>query len=135
MRPFIFEPISKSFYLFTKEASRSYIYRLDPPFDYNNINKAKKVGEFRINGQKVTAADITYDRKMFILKTYEYIFYWERNNNETFEELIQTTPKLLPYKGEAQGEAACFSMNKNNYFTISEKSNGIIPSIRHYYKM
>lgn len=131
---FIFEPLSQSIYLFTKEASRSYIYRLEAPFDYNNINEAKKIGEFRINGQRVTAADITFDGNCFILKTYEYIFYWERVNNETFEELIQKTPMLLPYKGEAQGEAVCFSLNKNNYFTISEKNNGITPSLRHYYK-
>jgi len=127
---FICDPLSKNLYLFTKKGSLSEIYKLEPPFDYNNMNIAKKIGSIHISGQKATAADISYDRNYFVLKTYDYILVWNNDSNLTLEELLKTPPKKLPYLGEAQGESFCFSTNPSSYITISEYSNGILPKFK-----
>ena len=128
---FICDPLSKNLYLFTKQGSLSEIYKLEPPFDYDNVNIAKKIGSIHISsGQKVTAADISFDRNYFVLKTYDYIFIWNNKSNLTLEELLKSSPKKLPYVGEAQGEAFCFSTNSSSYITTSEYKNGILPKLQ-----
>jgi len=131
---FICEPNTGVLYFFTKESSSSYIYRLSPPFDFEHINILEKIGEFDINAQKVTAADMSLNGNYFVLKTYEYIFIWQNNSNLDFEELLKEDPLKLPYQGEAQGEAFCFSSNADKYLTISELNNGIQPKLRINYK-
>lgn len=128
---FSVDPLTGDFYIFTKAVGHSNIFRL--PYETQDTQVVLEyVGNLSMSHEKITASDFSTDGCHFLLKSYEYIYEWERGDAISFSEVIKNTPKVLPYKVEAQGEAACWSLNANAYITISEYSNSIHPVFRFY---
>jgi hypothetical protein len=112
------DPANNSIYIITKRDAFSKIYKLTPPFS-SAINLAEQVGQLPYGGVVSTA--ISSDRKEIIIKTYLELGYYKINNNESIESALNKTPVVIPYLPEPQGEAVCFSISNNGYFTLSEK--------------
>lgn len=76
----------------------------------------------------VTAADISLDQKSLLIRTYGNVWLYNRKNeNISFSELITaSTPNSIAHPFEAQGEAICFNLDGNAFYTISE---GYFPKI------
>jgi len=125
------EPETNHIYLFTKAATNCLVYRINYPFLEDEQNEAEYLGKIKINGQKVTAADISKDGTKILIKTYETVFYWERDHSESIVDLLQTEPLRVPYVGEVQGEAICFTTD-GGYLTTSEKDKNVHPSFNFY---
>ena len=120
---FCFDPLSSDFYFFSKNSFKTQVYRLSLPLTANGFNMLQSVGEIALPNQMVTAANISFDGKFLMLKTYENIYFWERSDKEPIETLLTLEPVRLPYIKENHGEAACFSVQKNLYLTVSEKTD------------
>jgi hypothetical protein len=68
----------------------------------------------------ITAGDISRDGKEIVIKSYIYIFYWDRKANESIPQCLKRAFIGLPYNPEKQGEAIGFTKDGRSYYTISE---------------
>ncbi|WP_373492910.1 hypothetical protein [Aquiflexum sp.] len=124
------DPKTKDIYLATKRDLRSMLFVLPYPQNVNEKMKAIHAGTFSF--RIATAGTVSKDGNEVLIKNYDRIFYWKRNDNESFIDMIQRVPALAPYNpAEAQGEAVCFD-HQGGYFTLSEFSNSIVPELFYY---
>jgi len=125
---FLVDPISKHIYIITKRDNPSKIYKILFPYS-TGMNTATAVGSLPYSGVVSTA--MSRNGKEIIVKTYQGLFYYTRNSNETIEQVLQKSYKPLPYQMEPQGEAVTFANNGSGYFTLSEK--GFASSVNLYF--
>ena len=78
--------------------------------------------------------DVSRDGSQILIKNYLQVFYWTRQANQSLYEALQAPPIRLPYLPEPQGEAIGFNFKGNAYFTLSEKRNGVAPTLYRYPK-
>ncbi|MBW3469637.1 hypothetical protein [Arthrospiribacter ruber] len=129
----LLDPWTKDLFLVTKRDFFSIIYVLPYPQSTDEPMEAIKVGEFPFT--RAVGGNISLDGKEMLIKTYDFIFHWERNENEDMVEFFTKIPKLAPYNpAEPQGEAICFDENKG-YYTLSEFSNAIVPVLYYYERL
>ncbi len=115
------DPWSHHLYIVTKRDARCAVYKATYPFDTARTITLEKVAQLPYSG--FVGGSISGDGKHIVLKTYLQAFYWERNENETLISALSRQPKMLPYKMEKQGEAICWSLDAQRYYTISEGKN------------
>lgn len=118
----LIDPDTKDLYVITKGVFTERIFRLAFPQSVNNINTAEFVG----NTQQfiLTGGEISADGTQILLKNYETVIYWKRRKDESIVQAISRLRDLnAPYIREVQGEAICFSVDGNGYFTLSERAN------------
>jgi hypothetical protein len=77
------------------------------------------------------AGDISINDEI-LLKTYDNIYYWKRQQGESIYQTLAKQPKILPYKPEPQGESITWKTDGNGYFTLSERNGAIIPDLLFY---
>lgn len=118
------DPISKDIFVITKSKPAAHLYKITYPYHYNQMNYATHCGTFSFPPNQITAADISADGKQILLKTYEHVIYWERDVTKTIDEVLQQAFTRVPYIGEPQGEAICFTKN-GGYLTVSEKNSSV----------
>lgn len=116
----LLDPTTKDLYVITKGVFTERIFRLSFPQLTNALNTAKFVAttqQFILTGGEISA-----DGKQILLKSYDTIMYWQRKEDES---IVQALGRLrdfnAPYIPEGQGEAICFSVDGNGYFTLSER--------------
>ena len=102
------------------------------PLPFGETIEMTHLGNINFRFQQITAADISHDGEHILLKSYDYIYYWHRTNNAPLNEVFLGTPIRLPYNAEVQGEAVCWLNEQNQYMTISELNNGILPGLSRY---
>ena len=78
--------------------------------------------------------DISKDGSQILIKTYLAVFYWKRTEKQSLVEALKVVPMRLPYVPEPQGEAIGFNFKGDAYFTLSEKRNGVMPTLYRYPK-
>lgn len=129
---FLVDPISGELFIISKREQKNAFYRV--PADAFEKGKAllEKSQEFSFTSS--VGGDISKDGSQILIKNYLEVFYWTRQANQSISEVLQTLPRRLPYRPEPQGEAIGFNFNGNAYFTISEKRNGIVPTLYRYPK-
>ena len=126
----LLDPWTMDLFLVTKRDFFSIIYVLPYPQDIETPMEAIRVGEFPFT--RAVGGNISLDGKEMLIKTYDFIMHWERNEGESMVDMFLKTPKLVPYNPtEPQGEAICFDENKG-YYTLSEFSNAIVPVLYYY---
>ncbi len=126
----LLDPWTKDLFLVTKRDFFSIIYVLPYPQKTSGFDEPIKVGEFPFT--RAVGGNISLDGKEMLVKTYDHIMYWERQEDESMVDMFMKSPKLAPYNPpEPQGEAICFDQN-GGYFTISEYSNSVIPVLYYY---
>lgn len=127
----LYDPLYDDLYVVTKRDFNSFIYALPGDLDWTQTQEALPIGNFLFT--RAVAGNVSLDGSQLLLKTYEFIMYWERDLSKPLWETFQTKPQLAPYDpGEPQGEAICFDLEGKGYYTLSEYSNSIIPVLYNY---
>lgn len=129
---FLVDPISGELFLVSKRETKNTLYRV--PVDGFQKGNAllEKLHSFDFTSS--VGADVSRDGSQILIKNYLQVFYWTRQPNQSLSEALQAPPRRLPYLAEPQGEAIGFNYKGNAYFTLSEKRNGIIPTLYRYPK-
>ncbi len=129
------DPIEKLLYIITKRGDSVGVYTSPLTYKANDTITLTFRGRLFFSGIKpfkwITAADVTADGKQILVKSYEKVYYWQRQANQPIWQALKTTPKELVYKQEKQGEAISFTRDGKGYYTTSE---GIYAPI-YYYKI
>jgi len=120
------DPLTKDIYILSKRETSVNIYRAAYPQDTENVITLEKLGTLPIEaeniGDQIVAGDITKDGMEILLKSYNKVYYWQRNDVSTsIVDLLQSEPTELPYTPEPQGEAITFATDNSGYYTLSEK--------------
>jgi hypothetical protein len=129
---FLVDPVSGELFLVSKRDTKNTLYRV--PADGFEKGEAvlEKLHSFDFTSS--VAGDVSRDGSQVLIKTYLAVFYWKRTEKQSLVEALQAAPIRLPYLPEPQGEAIGFNFKGNAYFTLSEKRNGIIPTLYRYSK-
>jgi len=118
------DPIEKLIYIVSKRSDSVTVYTTPLNFKANDTLVLSKKCKLYFNGFRpfkwITAGDISRDGQQILLKSYEKVYYWKRNNNEPVWKTLLKTPTELPYKPEKQGEAIGFTIDGKGYYTTSE---------------
>lgn len=125
------DPLTKNIYLVTKRDFFAKVYEIPFPQKPSVQNTIKDVGTFPFTF--ITAGSVSKDGQQVAIKTYDRIFYWTRQPNQSFVDMLADKPELVPYQREVQGEAICFHPD-GGYFTLSEKANDKVPDLYFYSK-
>lgn len=113
-------------YIITKRESRSRVYGLPHKEDYSAWDTAIFCGSFPFNG--VTAADVKYNDRVLVIRTYLDIFTWHWEFGSDIRQVMAGIPRKPSYdQSEPQGEAITFSVGDKSYYVLSEKLFGISP--------
>ncbi|WKN31794.1 hypothetical protein PZB74_00280 [Porifericola rhodea] len=132
------DPLTKDLYIIAKNLDDPAIYRLAYAETQNDDTiTLERLSILNIPSKGptdlITAADISSDGLEVLVKTYGFIYYWKRKDSQTsIAELLQTTPEIIPYNPEPQGEAITFGKNDSGFYTLSEKRFGITPRLFFY---
>jgi hypothetical protein len=127
------DPIEKLIYIVTKRYDTVGVYTY--PLKYRNDDTVTMTFRTKLyfKGIKpfkwITAGDISKDGSKILLKSYEKVYYWQRQPNEPAWRAMQRPPRELPYKQEKQGEAIGFTPDGKGYYTTSE---GVFAPIYYY---
>ncbi|WP_246539053.1 hypothetical protein [Litoribacter ruber] len=124
------DPVTKDIYIATKRDFRAMVFVAPYPQPVDELMTLTHVGNLGFT--RALAGTVSVDGNEVLIKDDARIFYWQRNEGESFAKMLARTPKLAPYNPvEPQGEAVCFDLD-GGYFTLSEFSNGIVPVLYHY---
>ena len=113
------DPASKDIYIVTKRDVKSKVYKLTYPYSTTVDNTVTEVATLPFTNS--TAADLSSDRKMLVIRNYFDIYYYSIPDGSTIADILTTTPENLVFEPEAQGESIAFNTNLSGYYTISEK--------------
>ena len=123
--------VTKDIFIVTKRDPYSKVYKLSYPQDTAGLNIASFVMDLPYKG--VVSAAIASSQNEVLVKTYSSVYYYERKNGESIEQLLKQPYQTLPYQVEAQGEAICFANDNSGFYTLSEK--GFLPAVKlNFYK-
>jgi len=144
----MFDPITKSIYVIGKRDSKIRVYKLSFPQSTSSNTEAELVTNITLErdpeedtpNNYLTAGDISTDGKEIVIKSYNSVFYWAREDGVSIEQALETIPSMLPYNTEPQGEALCWNpIADKGYYTLSEEIiflNGfefVFPAQLYYY--
>jgi hypothetical protein len=128
------DPIEKQLLIVSKRGDTVAMYSSPLTYKVNDTVTLTKRGTLFFPGFRpfkwITAGDISKDGQKVLLKSYDKVYYWHRQNNEPIWETMSRKFRELPYKGEKQGEAIGFTPDGKGYYTTSE---GVFAPI-YYYK-
>ena len=107
------------------QANRFYTGEID-------LNKSKTTLEyqFELPITKTVGADMLDNGDYFIFKTYDNVYSMLFDEDRELPNVL--TLKALPYEVEPQGEAICWDLEGNGYFTLSEERNGFEGNLFYY---
>ncbi|OOQ60189.1 hypothetical protein [Mucilaginibacter pedocola] len=127
------DPIEKLFYIVTKRRDTVEVFTSPLKYKYDDTVTMTFRAKLYFKGIKpfkwVTAGDISKDGSKILLKSYEKVYYWNRQPNEHAWQAMQRPARELPYKQEKQGEAIGFTPDGKGYYTTSE---GVFAPIYYY---
>ncbi|MBD3749402.1 MAG: hypothetical protein IE931_07895 [Sphingobacteriales bacterium] len=111
-------------YIISKREDSVGVYSAPLNSPVGKINILKKEEKLFFPGpfgpKWITAGDISRDGKRVLVKSYMFVFYWDRKPDDTIPQCLKGAFKELPYKPEPQGEAIGFCHDGESYYTISE---------------
>ncbi|MEH0155175.1 hypothetical protein V6R21_13600 [Limibacter armeniacum] len=117
------DPWTLDLYIVTKREKHTYVYWAPSPQDTYFTTELIEVAEIPFVG--CVGGDISPDGTKILLKDYNTIYSWKRENGESLVEAFQRQPLEMPYVPEPQGEAVGWSANGEGYFTLSESAGDV----------
>jgi hypothetical protein len=114
----MFDPVSRNLYLVSKRERKTRLYCLPHPQAGPEIITAQLLAELPLD--LITSGDISADGREILLKNYQYVYYWQRQDGESVEAVLCRPPVVLPYQTERRGEAIAFAPDGQGYFTLGE---------------
>lgn len=127
----LIDPLSKDIYILSKREDHIGVYVAKYPQSTTEVITLKKLASIPYN--QTVAADISADGQEILLKTYNNIYYWQRNNR-SISQTLSSPPLSIRYKREPQGEAIAWQRDGLGFYTLSEKRAGIEPVLYFYAK-
>jgi len=79
----------------------------------------REAQEAKASGQLV-GGDISPSGLGLLIKSYGHMYYWRRSSVQ--DSFFDSDPRVVPYRGERQGEAVAWAADEKGYFTLSEGS-------------
>jgi hypothetical protein len=125
------EPKTGDIYIISKREEQVGLYQIAYPFNFQDKNIAERICSLPLSW--VTAADLSDDGKLLIIKTYTSIYRYKTKLDNNNIITLSPNPKSLPYITEPQGEAICWDAKNKGYYTLSEADKGIKQTL-YYYK-
>lgn len=116
----LFDPVTNKFYIISKREENVGIFELPEKLSETDTMELKQVSNLPF--QNITSGDITIDGKEILLKTYDSIFYWNRNTDQMIISELSKEHIQVDYKIEPQGESICWNLDGSGFYTLSEKS-------------
>ncbi len=128
---FFVDPITNKMYIITKREKNARLYII--PLEFNGQKLTAEyilVFPFGNNSDEgftgVTAGDISKEGKRILIKDYNNVWYYERENTEDLSITFSKTPEKIDsyfysLNDEPQGEAICWNNNNSGFFTASEE--------------
>jgi hypothetical protein len=126
------DPITGTLFIVSKREPKNAVYQVPAMAFEKGSAILEKTHEFDFNSS--VAGDISKDGSQILIKTYLAVFYWKRTEKQSLVEALKLAPMRLPYVPEPQGEAIGFNFKGDAYFTLSEKRNGVTPTLYRYPK-
>ena len=127
------DPVEKLLYIVTKRGDTVGVYSTPLAFKANDTARLTFRTKLFFPGIKpfkwITAADISKKGDQILVKSYEKVYYWRRQPNESVWRALQRPFRELKYKQEKQGEAIGFTPDGKGYYTTSE---GVYAPIYYY---
>jgi len=118
------DPIDNMLYVISKREFRSTVYGAEV---FTNVKQQyftlNRIAELPFTFATASAIDQTGTQ--LLVKNITHIFYWQRNRSESWKQVLQRKPAILPYQVEPQGEAIAFDSKGNGFYTISERPFGL----------
>jgi hypothetical protein len=125
------DPRTKDIYIVTKRERPVTVYRLPYPQSTTDIILAEKYGTLPFT--YAVGGDVSADGKEILIKTYNEVYLWSRDQGESMRNAFMRPPFRCKYTPEPQGEAIAFALDGSGYYTLSEIFAGKLPRI-YYYK-
>jgi hypothetical protein len=123
------DPLTKDLYIASKNAI-TFLYLAEYPQTTDSLYTMKEIAVLPLS--TLTAGDISGAGDEILMKNYSEVYYWKRLPGEKIITTLNRTPALVPYTIEAQGEAICWSITGDAYYTTSEFTNNIIAGLWKY---
>lgn len=131
---FFIDPTSGDLYLLSKQADhRSQLLRASATMlaaggGELELLAERSFGQAKVPGSTMpTAASISRDGGMILIRTYESVLLFRRLTGESVVGALGREPETLPAPRERQGEAISFVDDDSAFLTISE---GVRPAIK-----
>lgn len=125
------DPLTRDIYIVSKREESVRVYRAAYPQSTTETITLEHVAT--LEGLTfITGGDISKDGMHILLKDYQTIFYWYRQEDESVAEAFARKPINPPYTLEPQGEGIAWSIDEAGYFTLSEEPQGIAAHLYFY---
>lgn len=125
------DPRTDEFVIVSKRDVRARIYS-------GRLNDSRKQiltfrGELPVT--LVTGGSVSSDGLRILLKSYHKTWEWTRDPKEPLWKALLRNGSRVPYAPEQQGEAICYDLDNNGYYTTSEREDGGNAAPIHYYPL
>lgn len=119
------DPNGSDLWILTKETNgRSEIFSAPAASPAETRVVLKSVGEVWLrgcgSGSQVTAADISSDGTLVLVRTYQAVLLWERPARTSLPDALSKPPWMLRAPNEVQGEGITFSADRKAWLTLGE---------------
>jgi Tol biopolymer transport system component len=125
------DPLDGRIYILSKRDDKNSLYSFDQKA-FEKAGETEMKDHFNLPFTMSTAGDISADGSKILIKNYQSIFYWEREEGEDLLDVLKRDPISLPYNPEPQGEAIGFGPSGATFYTLSEKRFSIAPVLYCY---
>jgi hypothetical protein len=126
----LLDPWTRDLYIVTKREFPVTVYRLPYPQSTTDTIEAELYGVLPFT--MAVGGDVSADGREIIIKSYDRVYLWQRNQGESMAAAFMRRPLRLPYVPEPQGEAIAFTPDGSGYYTLSEIRDGIWPRLYFY---
>jgi len=124
---------TKDLYIFSKREPAINLYRLPYPQSTTEVMVAERVMK-AMPFTLIVAADWSADGEEILIKNYNEVYYWKHKTGQPITETLSQSPEILPYHKEPLGESIAFALDGSGYYTLSERANGVKPTLMFYPK-
>lgn len=116
---FLVDPVNHELVFITKGRDGTNLVLVAPESAFATGEVTARVGA-ELHLGLVTAADITRDGRLILVRTYTDAFMWPRAPGQSVSVALGQPACRLPTEAEPQSEAAAFNHLGTGYFTLSE---------------
>lgn len=113
------DAITGDWYIITKREQLSRVYRYAAPQRAGELVTLELM-PFELSFRQAVGGDVSADGREILVKNYDAVFYWSREDGEPLHRALQREPRRQPYTKERQGEAIAFALDDSAYYTTSE---------------
>ncbi|OQP64158.1 hypothetical protein A3860_22395 [Niastella vici] len=127
----LLDPFTRDLYIATKEDDSCRIFVARYPQSTRNTITLEPV--IKLPFHLVTSGNIASNGQEILLRNEQLYWYWKRSPGETVAAALSRPPQeIVPGINEPQGEAICFTADRQGYFTCSEVHGKQEPVIYFY---